>query len=467
MEAVSPLSILVWSVLAPLVLALWLVGPASPLTLAGTVLFVALAFPWAVARTVAIPLGWVRVAWALGWLAEVAWRRDRLGGAALAAAWAVARRGARPVSSVWAERRVEMLAPLRGAGIVAAGLLASARGDDEGARGLLESVAQLPESMRPRLASSLACEWLAGDALARGAWDEARGWARKEALPTRTARLVAGVADRMLGVPVPAWRLRLSWLLAPRRRALRPLVERALAYRAPAPVDLEQVPVASTDVAVGTAPHPYREAVSDERLRKALAAHLAISRGRVGAGGLAGLVVLWDEVLSDEQTHRFVAERARTVGARASEALATLAASVEEDVAALVLATDAGLELGTGPVAAGVARRLRERLLRDVEHAARVLSARVAAGRVLPAIHEWRETLQLRERLARGGRLGGLAVRRLVFEDVHDALCPLACRLWNERNQRPIADALFRFLLAEAEAVGHTRLADHERKNVR
>jgi hypothetical protein len=85
---------------------------------------------------------------------------------------------------------------------------------------------------------------------------------------------------------------------------------------------------------------------------------------------------------------------------------------------------------------------------------------------VLPVLVELREALALAERAGRLGRLAGLPSRRLVFEEVHAALCPLACRLWNERGERPAADALFRWLLAEAEAVGNARLAEHERRNV-
>jgi hypothetical protein len=66
----------------------------------------------------------------------------------------------------------------------------------------------------------------------------------------------------------------------------------------------------------------------------------------------------------------------------------------------------------------------------------------------------------------RAARLGGLEVRRLVFAEVHGALCPLACQLWNDRREHAMAEALFRWLLAEAEAVGDSRLAEHERRNV-
>jgi hypothetical protein len=53
-----------------------------------------------------------------------------------------------------------------------------------------------------------------------------------------------------------------------------------------------------------------------------------------------------------------------------------------------------------------------------------------------------------------------------VFADLHGAVCPLACRLWNDRHEHALAGALFRWLFEEAKAVGDERLAEHERRNL-
>ncbi|HLL83924.1 MAG TPA: hypothetical protein VK420_14770, partial [Longimicrobium sp.] len=111
----------------------------------------ALSFPWTTARRVAIPLGWPRVAATLGSLAGYGWGADRQGGTALAAAWALLR--AHEPSGKdrqYVEAQIgDRAESLRGAGIVALGLLAAERGDLELARGLCRSVLYLDDKICP------------------------------------------------------------------------------------------------------------------------------------------------------------------------------------------------------------------------------------------------------------------------------------------------------------------------------
>lgn len=52
------------------------------------------------------------------------------------------------------------------------------------------------------------------------------------------------------------------------------------------------------------------------------------------------------------------------------------------------------------------------------------------------------------------GFLGGPELGCLAFTKVHTDVCALAVWLFNDRKEKPIANAMFRFLLAEATAVG-------------
>jgi hypothetical protein len=49
---------------------------------------------------------------------------------------------------------------------------------------------------------------------------------------------------------------------------------------------------------------------------------------------------------------------------------------------------------------------------------------------------------------------------------VHPDLCKLAVWLWNLREEKALANAIFRWLLAEAETVGDARAVELETKNV-
>jgi hypothetical protein len=400
--------------------------------------------PWRLARAVAIPRGWVGLAWLLGRLdARTVWGRDPAAGGLVGAAWALGRRRTPdPAAAARLETRLLRLSPLRGGGLLAAGLLAAARDDLEGARQLIASVEILPAAAVPREAARLARAWRQADAAARG------DWAGVVALSRSPRDPLAAVALRLAGGDAPPDdELR---LLAVRVPWLRPLVARATAPAA--------APAQAAIVIPFRTPAP-----PDAALRAAVARH---ATAPTTSDGLRALGAAWDAALAAPDLRRVARERAAAVGAADPERpLALLVAEVEEDLAALALS--AGVALPDGPgVLAGAQRRVREQLIADIEGAARSLETRVRAGRTLPPLLEWRELLALRARHVRAGAIGGLALRRLVFEALHDAVCPLACALWNRRGERALADGLFLWLLAEAEAVGHSRLAEHERRNV-
>jgi hypothetical protein len=106
-------------------------GPILPLALVTTVGLVAL-HPWLAVRW-CIPLGLPRLAVGLGRLGGHPWVRDPEGGAVLGGVLAQLRRPVDPEVHAWLRTRLRR-GPLRGAGLVAAGLLAADAGDRDTAR---------------------------------------------------------------------------------------------------------------------------------------------------------------------------------------------------------------------------------------------------------------------------------------------------------------------------------------------
>ncbi|MFO0755753.1 MAG: hypothetical protein U0359_04650 [Byssovorax sp.] len=425
-----------------------------------------LRFPWVLASRLFVPLGLPRLSH--GWLrvtTDEGLKRDPAGSALVGGAWALGRRrDLDEEAAAFLDAELAKLEPLRGAGVFAAGLLLAARGDLDGARRLIESVHRLDERVRPPVVDRLANAWLAADAAARGEWLRAAELGLGVGQGGRQAWLLSGVAQCRLLEPMAPGHLGLwlRWALAPNRRATLPIVRRALAALDGAfisPGDVEPKPrVVETD--------------ASDPLSTALLLHaalLAAGARPVTADEVRTLGHAWDAALGDSSTERRLAERALSIGASgASAALGRLRASVEEDIAAVVLS--AGMPLSAlgerGKVTDRVRAKVRDRLLSEVEVASDSIRRRCDDKRALPAIDEWREWIALTALVERGTKLAGDDFRRLAFYKVHPDACSLAVWLFNDRNQRPIGNAMFRWLLAEAEAVGDARSVTLQQKNV-
>ena len=160
--------------------------------------FVALTRPFWLVRWALIPLGLVRAAELFGWFCLQRFATDARGGAALCGAWALLRMA--PGARRRAARERLLSRPrdkLRGAGIVALGLLAAEQDDRPAARALLRVIDSMDPKLCPDQATRVAREWLAADAAERGDWGEVR--ALSEGAPqgvSGTTRLLGLVADR-------------------------------------------------------------------------------------------------------------------------------------------------------------------------------------------------------------------------------------------------------------------------------
>jgi hypothetical protein len=453
-------SVVVWLVVMP-VGVLLVVGGLWPLL----PVLALIAFPWPIARLVLIPLGMPRLAYWLTYTSDVTFRKDRSGGAAVAGAWALAMtRSPGEGTADWLANKLAEEAPLRGAGVLASALLLAARGDLDGARALLAAVGGVDDRACPPAAKRIARAFLAADAAERGAWAEVAELGQTLRGGGRLPWLLSAVAQSLLLEPMAPGKLGLwlRWAIAPRRRATLPWVRRAIAALDGAFVDVEEEPPIA----------PARAVAPGDGLSTALSLHASVLArpGRalrpedVRAAGQA-----WEAVLFDRTTERRLLERALVLGASgAPAALERMRAAVEEDLAAVVLASGMPLVelMGKGSVVTRVRTRLRDRLLEEVEALSDALRRRVDEKRGLPAPDEWREWSRLRETFERGAARGGEDFRRLAFAKVYPDACSYGVWLYNEQHQRPLGNAVFRFLLAEATRLDDTRAIGLMSKNV-
>ncbi len=473
-KAHVPLTAAVWSILVPIGLALFSGVLAGHIHLLPPLLaIIALALPWTTTRLVLIPLGLPRLAYWLARSAEVTFDGDLHGGAALAGAWALLRRREPDeAATAWLEDRLRpaQVQTIGGAGILASGLLLAARGDRDGARAVIRTVSEIDPRACPAAARRLAA------GVARGG----RGLARRVGRGRRDRRRL---------------RLRPPGLAALRRRPVAP--RRAARARPPRPL-----------AALGDRPEPPRHAphrpprprrarrrlprgrpqepaprspavVAADDWSNALARHAAVLTKPIASVEGADLLTLgraWDAILEDRVAERILAERALLLGEGSSaRTLARLREAVEDDLTALVLSRELALdtlvergaaEATPSPTIDRVRRRVRDHLLVGVEASSDALRRRLDEKRELPAVDEWREWTTLRLAYEHGARLAGQDFRRLAFYKVHPDITSLAVWLFNDRQQRPLGNAMFKWLLAEATALDDARAIALQSKNV-
>ncbi|NVB40468.1 hypothetical protein G6O69_21690 [Pseudenhygromyxa sp. WMMC2535] len=434
-------------------------------------------FPWPITRLVLIPMGWPRLAWALTRLSFWIWRGDVRNGAAVAAAWAAARKPEpSPDLLAWIERRRDALPRpgtvrwrMGGSGIVATGMLAAARNDRVTARRMLLSVDALDDAASPKRALVLTWEWLCAEAVERGAWREVASLAASAPVRSRSTRLLATIADRLLGnAPTPSdaqlyWR----WLLAPHRLATHPLL--TLALTKPSTTGPSERSAGASQLPDPPLP-PQRDS-----LAFALGLH-AFTLGRapeqLDAAALDRLGAAWDRAFADPALARRLVTRGLALRVQdTGPTLAALRQSVRGDLLALVRRAKLGpgsldAQGETSELLSQAVRELHAQVLDGLEIAVGALDSRVSSHRELPPIDEWLGFLAIREQYAEAASLGGSSLRRLAFQEVHSPLCDLAVWLWNERSERALGNAIFQWLLTEAIAVDDAEAIRLQERNV-
>lgn len=425
-------------------------------------LLLTLLFPWRTLRRVLVPLGQVRAAHLTARLVDVGFGNDLAGGPAMAAAMALLHKtNASDEDLRWVEEQVNQATPLRACGLVAAAMLRLRAGDRQGARQLLQSIEGLRFKDAPPLAFRAAREWRAADAAERGDWEEVAAVADLSGhlLTSRATLFLGAVARRLLrreNAPSDE-QLWAYWLLAPSRIHTRPLLQRALATprQALPPVEAIEAPYTPNEV---------------DPLRQALLLQVrSWQNQRPSLQDLTQLGEAWDRAVNDDALERRMLVRSMELGTHEASKLK----GELQEMAASQLAAQAkarSLALGTlespGPTIERATKLLRDELLTELETSCEATRRRAIEKRALPATDEWRESLALRARYERVNELAGPMARRLAWPRMRDDLCKLAVWLWNERNEKTIAHAMFQWLLKEATEMNDSEAIDLQTKNV-
>jgi hypothetical protein len=429
---------------------------------------------WVIRRAVA-PLGLVRTAATLARLCRAGFQHDRRGGPGLAGALAlVARKQHDERLATWLEGQLVEQHALGAAGVVAAGLVAASRGQRDAARDLMRNAASFEAEVAPPAARVVANEWLVADAAARGDWPQVMRLGVRPDVASAQTRFLAFAAARIRREPLigePSATdigMRWLWLLTPDHRRTRPLLRQALATPrvmyprkpqpkpTPAPPPLDPAEFAGDPVAYAQALHAlWGTAVDLER--------------SLTPGHLVELCRAWDAAFAGSMLTRLTQRsQALTTVTTPDAAAAQIRRTVSQELADLGARAQIPLTvlLEAGGVGAEAGLLLRAELLGEVEKLSQNLRSRTQQKRGLPAVEELREWNTLRRAHERAATLGGLEVRRLMFPDIHLNVCNYAVWLWNDRKEYGISGPLFRWLLAEAEAVGDEEAIVLQRKNV-
>jgi hypothetical protein len=432
------------------------------------------------ARHVFVPLGWVKPAY---WIAHFSTAGDSDAHGLAMAAWAHAHRPT-PEHEAWITARRDRRIPLGDAEIVVTGLLAAARGDADGARLLLRSTEHMVEN-HPRT-RELAGEWLAVDAVERGAWAELADDGHAARWPASALTfLLEGVAARRIGAapapgPMALWA---RWLIAPYRGATRALIADVVSGSESEsdPVSVS-VSVSGSDSGSDSGSGSDSDAVSgSDSVSVSGSDSVSVSLGRAidallrveqaaSAARLADAVTSWDTALGDGATISWLTRRAVELDApigSVDRALREVAAAVTDALARCADAASLGAPGAHGPVGGALARRLRHGRLDALEAGFTRWEERRRDGAVRAPIDEWREWIALRAAYDAAVASGGLELRRLAFPHVYSKGTSMAVWLWNARDEYAISHAISRWLLAEALAVGDTEAIELCTRNTR
>ena len=415
-------------------------------------------FPWLLTRYVLIPLKWRRASSALARLALWTFRHDPGAGPMLAEALVLTRKYPAPEREI-ARLESRLCEPtsrtMRGASITAHGLLAMSKGQFDRARWAFESLEMLHPLAAPAVARRIGSRFRMATAAASGDWKSLERLAAGYGRLTRSAWFYGALARWHLGrrtIPLALW-LRVTWALAPGRRRSRAWLNAAIAGRRTSEGDAEKPAMLPEWSHAVIAPF-------DEALRRHAA--LAIARdGPAASEAWRACAAAWRAVFDDHRSSEHVKERGRELGVvKLEEALGLFGSSVRHDLASEARRPGIDHEdlSAGGPVGSWVAAYLIEEDLRDIEFRVQAIEERQRAKTILPIGDVWLEVAALHTKFEESAhRLG---------EPFVCAACPViggvvlnhAAEIYNNRGERPIANATFRWLARCAERAGNAEL---------
>ncbi|MEM6989194.1 MAG: hypothetical protein AAF721_01815 [Myxococcota bacterium] len=472
-EARLGVTIGVFALMSFATLFAWSVGsmwPVWPLMALAAIVVLAI-HPWIFVKRFCIPLGLSRLAWSISRLGGHPWVRDPEGGAVLAGSLAALRAQVRePGEDHWLRARLDA-APMRGAGLVAAGLLAANAGDRVRARRLLLSLDQLDPDLCPPVARSIAADWLVADAAVRGAWDEVVEHVDTLPLPSRSARFIALAARRLMGEGITNRALFEAWLTAPRRLQTLALLRRA--WAAPASGEVVEQPesylstmvdeVDAGGIAANDAGDPAGTALS---LHVETVASDAAPKRQIDRLG-----EVWEQTLGDFPFRGMVRERALEIGCGISPELllAEFRRDVADDLADVMVdagtPTD-GLPTHERQVLGRAVLTARARLLHRMQQAIGQTKRLQKSANSTAPIDMWWAWLEVGRAYADAVEVGGLPLRIVAYRMLEPEMRHLAAWMWNNMHERGLANAVSSWLMLEAERVDDQASAAYHRHNV-
>jgi hypothetical protein len=405
------------------------------------VLLVLIWAPTTILRWTVVPLRMPRLAY---WIVMVCWPlsvvKELRAGGVIFGALSLARTGASDEAIRWLEQRLRGAEPMQGAAVVAAGLLAALRKNDDLARRLFAVADRMDKRLISRSVRAIARDWLVVDAARVGNWQRVIRLGRGGSSWLRWSYSMARIAERLTGDP-RAWRSWQLWpcfLLAPRRRATYPLFRRALAV----PVCRSAQPDATPSAA---------------ELPLALG---ALARAIDGASDGEALTRSIDAVARQLDSLRdTIEQRLKALGGR-SDAGTILSALRQRliDLVTPLIEEDPYLarEAQRGSIMEQAVWQVRRRLFGDVEARCKDYRERTQERSALDLVAEWEAWAMLHGSADQLLELDP-NVESLLFQTVFAPVCNFAAFQHNGRKRIALAHDMFIWLLRHARSDAQAR----------
>jgi hypothetical protein len=416
-------------------------------------------FPWAIARSVFIPLGWPRPARFFARFSYVRLGGSQKTGALFAAAFALSR--ARRHDEAMARQLMPVQMRQDGCSCAAMALIAASRGDRDGARLLFRCALDFHVDQTPPAVVRCCIDWLAADA-----WDRGD---------------VAFLAE--LGGVILPWHVRFKrrwlrlgpkfpepwiWTFQPLTPAARFLVALARKER-PFLLWLRLVRAMRPSLlpllrhALRSQPQPETAEPAGDALDKAVALHVEAARNPLSPRLLARVCSAWQAALDDGQVGLRLLERELELGVReGSDPTGRLGRAAVQDLAEQAAEAEPGA--GGDWFSQDVFHSRRDTALSTLETLAEARRVRIGQQQ-LPGELEVSEFATYREAYERAGRLGS-EPRRMAYGISRVVIWNGGAWLANGCEQRPLAHALFRWLWREADATSDEATVKDLRRNV-
>jgi hypothetical protein len=412
--------------------------------------------PAPIVRAVLVPMGAWRLARMTSKWGGPPWLRDPEGGAALMAV--LAARNNFSQSGALDEIETELFqAPLRGAGLVACGLIADLRGQAAEARRLLISVDALDPDVCPPLARAIANDWLLEDAATRDRWTEVQARSENALALSASGRLLQTIARRLLG-HASRWELLRAWLSAPGRWKTWALLENAWDE----PV-LPNYPVVDEDIAARAANGYGLAGTGAPSLHlEAVKAH---AQGELSSQALERLGRAWDETLWDIGLRKRVRARSMQLDCNLTveESMVEMHRALCVEVAAMM--PPVGDIPRGGKTLTGAAELFSAAQEHRIQQALARLAEASQASISPTAVQLWYDWLEVQDGYTLHRR-ADVSEARPLFMAIDAKASTLVHWLWHERGERPMANAIATWLALEAERIQEAEAAAYHRQYV-